>query len=172
MRLAQMGCATGVRKKQVTEHHGAEINSEGVHVRSTFFVKILGPNFGLMLLTLKLRFIVTDYVQIKVSHLWLDENVFCSAWRSMCTNASTSFAKWLKAWACTMHLNEDYDRFDRTFYKPIKIIECHKEFARIFIFLCEIAKRRMLSSRLISEDLGHFRWTGSLDQTIGSWGVL
>ena len=39
-----------------------------------------------------------------------------------------------------MQSNEDYDRFDRNLYKPIEIIQCHKDFAHIFNCLCKIAK--------------------------------
>lgn len=53
-----------------------------------------------------------------------------------------------------MQLNEDYDRFDRNLYKPIKLIVCHKDFAHIFIFLYKIVKEE---NALKSFDFRRFR---------------
>ena len=61
----------GVRQKIAQWSRKAEMNSEGVACESHMFVKILGPKFGLMLLTLKLRFIFNDYVGIRCHVLWL-----------------------------------------------------------------------------------------------------
>ncbi len=63
-----------------------------------------------------------------------------------------------------MQLNEDYDRFDRKHYKPIKRIECHKKNAHIFIFLREIAKRENLFKSFVFRRFRAFqvnRITGS-----------
>ena len=53
-----------------------------------------------------------------------------------------------------MQLNEDYDRFDRNLYKPIKLIVCHKDFTHIFIFLYKIVKEE---NALKSFDFRRFR---------------
>ena len=71
---------------------------------------------------------------------WYVSMRMCKVWHSVQKKASSSLAKWLKAWACTIQSNEDYDRFDRNLYNPIKLIVCHKGFAHIFNCLYEIAK--------------------------------
>ena len=133
MRLAQMGCGRGFDKR--TQNTRKPKWSLKLCMWDPHCFKILGPKFGLMLLTLKMQFMtMCEWM----CHLWIDmypwECVLqCVAFHVK--DASTSFAKWLKAWACTMRLNEDYDRFDRKHYKPIKIMNVTR-ILRIFSGFC------------------------------------
>ena len=144
MRLAQMWCGRGVEK--IWDRHGAEMNSEGVHVRSTFLSRSWGRNLGWCYWHSNCD-LYSMTMCIWMCHIYglicIYENVQGVAFHVK--NASSSLAKWLKAWACTVQSNEDYDRFDRNLYKPIEIIQCHKDFAHIFNCLYEIAKEENAS---------------------------
>ena len=82
MRLAQMGCGSGFDKKSKAPSSRNELWKCAGEIH--MFVKVLGPKFGLMLLTLKLRFIFYDYVRINVSFMaWYVSMRTCSAVRGI-----------------------------------------------------------------------------------------
>ena len=93
---------------------------------------------------------------------WYVSMRMCFAVAFHVKNASACFAKWLKAWACTMRLNEDYVRFDRNLYKPIKRIYIMSQgFCTYFQFLCEIAKEENAFKSFAFRRFRAFRITGS-----------